>query len=99
MFDPRAMVIRDGFDYVVKLSDGLSNAEAHAQTKVVDLPLRGIAHRVGAEVVDPSDTLCSNTACPAMDSEGNPFFMDESHLRASFVRSKFDALDRFVYLN
>jgi len=35
--------------------------------------------------------------CPKIDGAGNPLFKDDTHLRASFVRDRFDALDRFVY--
>ena len=48
--------------------------------------------------MDPMDTFCSQTECPAVDGSGNPLFTDETQLRSSTVRERFRAFDRFVYL-
>jgi hypothetical protein len=50
-------------------------------------------------VLDPRDTICSTVTCPTLDSQGKPLLKDDSHLRSSFVRSHFDAFDRFVVLS
>jgi hypothetical protein len=34
-----------------------------------------------------------------LDARGKPLLKDDSHLRSSFVRSHFDAFDRFVLLS
>jgi hypothetical protein len=47
-------------------------------------------------VLDPRDIICSSATCPTLDSRGKPLLKDDSHLRSSFVRSHFDAFDRFV---
>jgi len=96
-FNPRTMVRKEGLDFVVTPHSNASLAEVRAQTAVVDARLRGIAERTGATLVDPMDTICSATECPALDAAGNPLYKDESHLRSSVVRERFDALDPFVY--
>jgi hypothetical protein len=48
-------------------------------------------------VLDPSDWLCRKDACPSLDELGRPIYMDGSHIRASIMRERIDALDRFVY--
>jgi hypothetical protein len=72
-------------------------AEGRAETAAVDARLRGIAQRIGATLVDPVEVICSATECPALDAAGNPLYKDETHLRSSIARERFDALDRFVY--
>jgi hypothetical protein len=42
-----------------------------------------IAKRTHASVLDPLDTICSPTECPALDSRGKPLLEDDSHLRSS----------------
>jgi hypothetical protein len=49
-------------------------------------------------VIDPTDWLCGAVDCPAADELGRPFYKDATHLRASVARQRFDAVDRFVYL-
>ena len=62
----------------------------------VDNRLRKIAINIGATLIDPADTLCSPTRCPAVQEDGTPIFKDASHLRASYTRSHFLALDQFI---
>ena len=57
-----------------------------------------IDQRTHASVLDPRDTICSTATCPTLDSRGKPLLKDDSHLRSSFVRSHFDAFDRYVVL-
>ncbi len=95
---PRSMVTRRGFEFTVKVSPPLERAAAVADNAFIDDRIREIAHRVGAELIDPMDSFCSRTQCPAVDSRGNPLYTDETHLRSSTVRDRFKAFDRFVYL-
>jgi len=48
-------------------------------------------------VVDPTEWLCTPALCPSADAYGRPLYKDESHLRASVARERFQAVDRYVY--
>jgi hypothetical protein len=48
-------------------------------------------------VIDPTEWLCSAAFCPAADERGRPLYKDNSHLRASVARERFDAVDKYVY--
>ena len=61
----------------------------------VDDKIASIALRVGATLIDPSRALC-NAVCAAVDADGHFIFKDDTHLRASFMRSSFDMLDSVV---
>jgi hypothetical protein len=97
-FNPRAMVKKRGMDFEVVIDPSVPRSTVAAANAFSDERLRAMAVRLGATLVDPLDKLCSDTECPTVDPDGSPLFMDESHLRASVVRQRFDALDRFVYL-
>ncbi len=56
--------------------------------------LMALAASIGGKFVDPLDFLCDNQRCPTVDSEGMPYFRDESHYRSAVVRtSRFQFLD------
>lgn len=96
-FDPGEMVVRNGLDFDLRMSPAVPRARVEAMNAHVDEPLRAIAARVGATIVDPADTLCTSKVCPTTSPDGSPLFKDSSHLRTSVVRGRFDALDRFVF--
>jgi hypothetical protein len=53
-----------------------------------------LALAVGGKFVDPLDYLCDAHRCPTVDSEGTPYFRDESHYRSATVKtSQFAFLD------
>jgi hypothetical protein len=54
-----------------------------------------VANRAGAVVIDPLDYLCGSSICPAFE-EGNPIYMDPTHLRSSYVRDRVSYLDRTI---
>ncbi|MEA3180309.1 MAG: hypothetical protein QOI59_3832 [Gammaproteobacteria bacterium] len=97
-FDPREMAQRDGWGFRVRLPGPVSRQAVDADSAFIDDRLKEIAQRTHASVLDPRDTICSTAACPTLDSRGKPLLKDDSHLRSSFVRSHFDAFDRFVVL-
>lgn len=97
-FDPRKMARRSGLGFEVELSDPVPRSTVVEQNAFIDGRLRQIADRVGAELVNPLDALCDAGSCRTTDSDGNPLFMDPSHLRASTVRKGFAALDKYVYI-
>ena len=95
-FDPREMAQRDGWGFRVRLPGPVSRQAVDSDSAFIDDRLKEIAQRTGASVLDPRDTICSTVTCPTLDSRGKPLLKDDSHLRSSFVRSHFDAFDRFV---
>ncbi len=97
-FSPRQMVTRNGFSFHVSIPPPVSRVEATADNAFIDDRIREIARRIGAELIDPMDELCTTTVCPTVDKDGNPLFTDETHLRSSTVRARFKAFDRYVYL-
>jgi len=95
-FNPRHMVTRKGTIIEVNLGSGVPREEIVEMLRPVDEQLRRIANNIGATVIDPADTLCTPIVCPAVQDDGAPIFKDKSHLRESYVRTNFLALDRYV---
>ena len=61
--------------------------------KIFRTELENLAIKNGAIVIDPIKHLCHENKCPVFDSEGNPLYWDEMHMRASYVRSSADYID------
>jgi peptidoglycan/LPS O-acetylase OafA/YrhL len=97
-FDPREMAQREGWGFRVQLPRPISRRALDADSAFIDDRLIAIAQRTGATVLDPLDILCGPLTCPTLDADGKPLLKDETHLRSSFVRSRFDAFDVFVRL-
>jgi len=97
--DPGKMVKWDGSRFNVIVARPLQRTAVEKDNDTMDEPLRDIARRLGVTTVNPLDVLCSTTECPAVDGEGAPLYKDLSHVRTSVVRSRFDLLDEFVYIN
>jgi peptidoglycan/LPS O-acetylase OafA/YrhL len=55
--------------------------------------LTAIAHRAGAEVIDPSARLCEEQRCMIIDDSGIPIYKDEDHLRPFYVEEYADFID------
>jgi hypothetical protein len=98
-FDPKSAIHRQGMSVQVHARFvPVPRTELAALTMPIDERLRRIAVAVGAGVIDPADWLCTPAACPSADERGRPLYKDESHLRASVARERFQAVDRYVYL-
>ena len=72
------------FDY-----PGFLDRHKNIRTELVNLAIKN-----GAMVIDPIKYLCPENKCPVFDSEGNPLYRDEMHMRASYVRFSADYIDR-----
>ncbi len=97
--DPKSMIDRSGITVQVRHAPPpLLRRDLVALTGPIDERLKRIAAAIGAEVIDPTDWLCGAVDCPAADELGRPLYKDATHLRASVARQRFDAVDRFVYL-
>src|SRR6185437_2460370 len=58
--------------------------------------LRAIAARAGAQIVDPSTTLCDRKLCPAAGPDGIPLYLDSNHLRAFAARERASFVDQML---
>lgn len=58
--------------------------------------LQAVAQRSGASFIDPLQWLCRNGVCPGRTVDGRPIYMDDSHLRASFVRDHAGFIDQVL---
>jgi len=65
------------FDY-----QGFLGRHKNIRTKLANLAIKN-----GAIVIDPIKYLCPENICPVFDSEGNPLYRDEVHIRASYAKS------------
>jgi hypothetical protein len=98
-FDPMGIVERDGMMLQVRGPfPAVPRKEIAALASPIDERLKRIASAVGATIVDPADSLCTASLCPAADENGRPLYKDASHLRASAARERFRALDPYLYL-
>jgi hypothetical protein len=48
--------------------------------------LKKIARDTGAELIDPFEWLCDSIACPAIEPDGTPMYVDDNHVRAPFAK-------------
>ena len=97
--DPKSMIVRQGMTIEVRQTRApLLRSDLATLTGPIDAQLKRIAGEVGAEVLDPAKWLCGAADCPAADEFGRPLYKDATHLRASVARQRFDAVDRFVYV-
>jgi hypothetical protein len=95
--DPKQMIKRNPwsgrFERSIRHPDARFLRETYAP--VMD-DLRTIAAEVGATVVDPMASLCSETVCPATTEDGEPIYNDGLHIRPSFARYQLRYLDEFL---
>jgi peptidoglycan/LPS O-acetylase OafA/YrhL len=66
------------------------------ETKAAPLKsrLRELAAAVGGKFIDPLDFLCDGRWCPTVDKDGVPYYSDDQHIRATFIKTaRFQFLD------
>ena len=97
--DPKSVIQPAGITGHVREPLGrVPRSELVQLTSPIDSRLIAIAAAAGASVIDPTEWLCSAAFCPAADERGRPLYKDASHLRASVVRERFSAVDKFVFI-
>lgn len=80
------------------LAGYLDEARFRRSAAPITTRLKRIARETGAAFVDPADHLCAKGRCPLIDSEGNPLYKDESHLRpAAVIDERCDWFDALVF--
>jgi hypothetical protein len=55
--------------------------------------LIAIAHRTGAVVIDPIPSLCPDNQCHILTNDGDPIYVDNHHLSASWVKKFSNYID------
>ena len=59
--------------------------------------LMELAAAVGGTFIDPLDFLCDGRRCPTVDTDGVPYYIDDQHIRARFIKTaRFQFLDGFA---
>lgn len=95
-FPPRQMIRRtltSGFQLDIRSP---SRAQvARAVDPFVPLLIQ-IAEETGAKVIDPMDSLCDSSTCPAVSASGEPIYRDSWHLRASYIEENVTFLDSLL---
>ena len=81
-FDPAAGFARIGLPGFFRLS-GVSRQNVERDQEPATRRLQELQRRSGAEIIHVRDYLCDNSDCPALDTDGSPIYIDDSHLRAS----------------
>lgn len=95
-FDPKRMIRRNFMGkFELRLRD-VSRQEFVARANIIIAKLRAIAQRTGAIVIDPVPYLCNATICPILGPDGIPRYIDQHHLRGTFVRDNVTFLDPIV---
>jgi peptidoglycan/LPS O-acetylase OafA/YrhL len=53
-----------------------------------------LAAAIGGKFVDPFEFLCDGRRCPTVDNDGVPYYIDDQHIRATFIKTaRFQFLD------
>jgi peptidoglycan/LPS O-acetylase OafA/YrhL len=62
----------------------------------VERRLEDLCARTGARLIRTADVFCGDTWCAAVDTQGEPLYRDEHHLRARTVIQKADFIDELL---
>ena len=72
----------------------ITRSEVSRRQAAVRVRLMAAAKAVAASTIDPVEYLCDASACPTLDQDGAPLYLDSNHFRAHALRShRFDFLD------
>ncbi|HMF06252.1 MAG TPA: acyltransferase family protein [Methylocella sp.] len=56
--------------------------------------LADLASAIGAKFIDPFEFLCDSRRCPTVDPDGVPYYIDDQHIGARFIKTA-----RYQYLD
>jgi hypothetical protein len=83
------------FPQVFRLREQESGIErASLDYDRIHADLTRVAHEASATVIDPTEFLCDEKRCEALDKNGDHMYSDSSHLRSSFVRHQATFIDQ-----
>lgn len=97
-FDPRNMITGSRFDSIKPLPriEPLKLDQFIADNAVSRNRLIEIARSVGAELIDPTTSLCKDNLCPVVGADGTPVYTDTMHMRPTYSRSAAQYLTRTI---
>jgi peptidoglycan/LPS O-acetylase OafA/YrhL len=78
------------------ISNSVSRAALYREVATIDAVFRETALAAGVRIIEPFEWMCSATTCELTEATGDPVFIDESHLRATFVRERAKFLDQLL---
>jgi hypothetical protein len=97
-YDPRNMYQGSRFDSIYPLKNipnvdltSFNHANAEARARLI-----AIAADTGAELIDPTTSLCEGNTCHVLDANGAPIYTDTTHMRPSYSRRAATYLDDLV---
>jgi len=93
---PEARIARSGMSWRVLPPHKIDLAQFQTATAAAQNRVRLLALESGAELIDPSNYLCSAGKCATTSPSGVPYYSDGTHLRASFVREHVTFLDGWI---
>lgn len=93
--DPRSMVRRNRLQFDWR-PQTVSLDQQLLLVGSIDAKIAAAAKAAGAEVVTPLHFFCSALRCINTLDGDRPVFVDSSHIRSSFVRTRVTYLDEFV---
>lgn len=85
-FDPRSMIdgSRFGQMHVRKSIPTFSLSVFEQRNHEARLRLLTIAKESKVNLIEPTDSLCKEQACPVVDTNGEPIYTDSVHMRPKF---------------
>lgn len=97
-YDPRNMYQGSRLDSIYPLKNipnvdlvSFNHANAAARARLI-----AIAAATGAELIDPTTSLCEGNTCHVLDASGAPVYTDTTHMRPSYSRRVANYLDDLV---
>ena len=96
--DPNGRIQRTVFSPGFRITDAHPPKKEEIQHRVdpIQSLLRQIALDTGAIIIDPMESLCDQTTCPAVAPDGRAIYLDNAHQRRSFVRENATFMDQTV---
>lgn len=91
-FDPESFLKGSRFG-AISVSDSVNYVQDDKEQLALRERLIKIAGESNAEVIDPSNYLCSEGKCKRTAPDGTPIYRDSNHLRAGFVRKEAGFID------
>ncbi len=96
LVEPQKLIPRQWWQWHDPVLAPRSRASLKQVVTDVDARIALAVKNAGAEWLDPFDYFCGADTCAVMAEDGLPIFMDDSHLRARYVREYVTYLDRFM---
>ncbi|MBB3222338.1 acyltransferase family protein [Pseudoduganella umbonata] len=97
-FSPKSML--DGSRWTVlhrrQQTPDIDISDYVGRQAVIQERLMAISQRHGVKVIDPIKALCNGNVCPAVSQTGEPYYMDNEHMRPFYVRDKATFIDETI---